>query len=159
MPGRLSDLITRRASEDFVGRTAELAVLLQSLEGGGPLVVGVHGIGGVGKSTLLEAFSQRARARDTGVVRLDCRTIEPTERGFLAELGAAIGATLHDATGGADRLSALGERVVLALDAYELLRLLDTWLRQVFVPALGDNVRVVLCGREPLVSAWRTAPR
>lgn len=158
MPGRLSDLITRRASEDFVGRTAELAVLLQSLEGGGPLVVGVHGIGGVGKSTLLEAFSQRARARGTVVVRLDCRTIEPTERGFLAELGAAIGANLHDATGGADRLSALGERVVLALDTYELLRLLDTWLRQVFVPALGDNVRVVLCGREPLVSAWRTAP-
>ncbi|GAA2640514.1 hypothetical protein [Streptomyces vastus] len=45
---------------------------------------------------------------------------------------------------------------MLALDTYELLRLLDTWLRQDLVPALHDNTRVVLAGREPPVSGWLT---
>ena len=51
-------------------------------------------------------------------------------------------------------LSALGDRVVLVLDTYEQLRLLDTWLRQELVPGLRDNTRLVLAGREPPVAAW-----
>src|SRR5262249_42151129 len=41
---------------------------------------------------------------------------------------------------------------------YELFRLMDTWLRNVFVPLLPDNVRVVLSGREGPVTAWLAAP-
>jgi hypothetical protein len=48
--------------------------------------------------------------------------------------------------------------VVLALDTYEVFGLMDTWLRQVFLPALGDNVRVLLVGRRPPGSAWLTSP-
>lgn len=44
--------------------------------------------------------------------------------------------------------------MVVALDTYEVFRLMDTWLRQVLVPALADNVRVVLCGRERPFAAW-----
>src|SRR6185437_5990462 len=51
-------------------------------------------------------------------------------------------------------LSALGDRVVLVLDTYEQLRLLDTWLRQELVPGLRDNTRLALAGREPPVTAW-----
>ena len=58
----------------------------------------------------------------------------------------------------AESLGELSERVVLALDTYERLRLLDTWLRQVFIPALPDNVRVILSGREPPVTSWLTTP-
>ena len=46
-----------------VGRDHELAVLLGSLEENGPLVTFVHGIAGIGKSTLLGAFVARARER------------------------------------------------------------------------------------------------
>jgi len=45
---------------------------------------------------------------------------------------------------------------VLALDNYEVFRLMDTWMRQVFMPALGDNVRLLLVSREPPSSAWVT---
>lgn len=158
MPGRLSDLLIQRATEGFVGRVDELAAMLRCLDADGPLVVAVHGIGGVGKSRLLEAFAAEGRSYGATVVCLDCRSIEPTESGFLRELGVAIGAEVSTAEEGAERLGRLGRRVVLALDTYELARLLDTWLRQVFVPALMDNTRVVLCGREPLVSGWFTAP-
>jgi hypothetical protein len=60
-------------------------------------------------------------------------------------------ATVADA---ADALSGLGDRVVLVLDTYEQLRLLDTWLRQELVPGLRDNTRLALAGREPPVTAW-----
>ena len=87
----------------------------------------------------------RGPARGTTVLRLDCRSIEPTERGFLAALEDRTGGQLSTAEDAAARLGSLGDRVVLMVDTYELFRILDPWLRQAFVPALTDNVRVVLC--------------
>jgi hypothetical protein len=142
----------------MVGRGNELEILLEVLGDDGALVAQIHGIAGVGKSTLLTAFCHQAEARGAVVVPLDCRLIEPTERGFLQELAGAIRS--DEVTVGAvtDGLGALGKRVVLTLDTYEVFRLMDTWLRQVFVPQMSDNVRLVLAGREPPASAWRVAP-
>ncbi|MDP7104232.1 MAG: AAA family ATPase [SAR202 cluster bacterium] len=156
---RVSDLLAERATETFVGRTGEIADLLGLLEDDGrPLVMHVHGAAGIGKSSLLTAFAVLARAQGSTVVTLDCRVIEPTPRGFIHELGAAVGVAtgaVDDITG---RLSQFGGRVVLTLDTYELFGLLDTWLRQVFIPALSDNVRVILAGREPPILTWNLAP-
>jgi hypothetical protein len=44
------------------------------------------------------------------------------------------------------------------LDNYEVFRLADAWIRQTFVPALPENARLVLAGRQPPVLAWSTAP-
>ena len=71
MTARVRDVLSRRATGTFVGRARELAVLLEAIEQDGPLVVHVHGIPGIGKSSLLEACAQRARARGATVVRLD----------------------------------------------------------------------------------------
>ena len=109
----------------LVGRDDEMALLRQLLDGGGPLVVFVHGIAGVGKSALLEAFAVEARSRGTTVLRLDCRSIEPTERGFLAALEDRTGGQLATAQDAAARLGGLGDRVVLMVDTYELFRILD----------------------------------
>jgi hypothetical protein len=141
---KIGDVVSGRASADCVGRQSELAFLGRLLSDDKPLIVGVHGIGGIGKSTLLAAFASQARARGAAVIQLDCRAIEPTESGFLRELGAATGAELASAAEGAHYLGQLGARVILVLDTYERLRLLDTWLRQIFVPSLRDNVRIVL---------------
>ena len=154
----IRDVLAQRAAEHFFGREDELATLLEALREGGPPVTFLHGVAGIGKSSLLAVFAARARDNGAAVVQLDCRSIEPTERGFLHELGLALGAelvTLQDAT---RQLGQLGDRVVLVLDTYELLRLLDTWLRQGFVPSLGDNVRIVIAGREPPVTAWMVSP-
>jgi hypothetical protein len=70
------------------------------------------------------------------------------------------------ATGGAPgppqavaaRLGQVGTRVIVALDTYEAFRLMDSWLRQVLIPLLLDNVRLILCGREGPVTAWLSAP-
>jgi DNA-binding response OmpR family regulator len=147
-----------RLSAAFVGRSEELAILLGGLDGNGPLVVHIYGVAGIGKSALLGAFAEEARQAGATVVRLDCRIIEPSKSGFLRELGAAIGGGTASEEDVAGRLGKLGERVVLALDTFELFRMADGWLRQDFVPRLPDNVRLVLASREPPVSAWWTTP-
>ena len=89
--GRLKDVLEQQSSGTFVGRGEELESLLSVLSEDGPLAVCVHGIAGIGKSRLLEAFAGEARSRGATVVRLDCRQIEPTESGLLREFSAAIG--------------------------------------------------------------------
>ena len=62
MSGTLRTLLGARAAA-VVGRQAERAVLLELAERDRPLVVAVHGIAGIGKSALLAAFAEDARAR------------------------------------------------------------------------------------------------
>lgn len=154
---QVRDLLDRRLALSFVGRTEELGLLLQTLDPDGPLVVHLYGIAGSGKSTLLDVFAQRARAARATVVRLDCSSIEPTETGLLSELAAATGGAPGTPEEIAARLGQVGTQVVVALDTYEVFRLMDSWLRRVFVPLLPDNVRLVLCGREGPVTAWLSA--
>jgi Transcriptional regulatory protein, C terminal len=154
VPQTLQQILDERAST-LVGRHQELTALGALLDDGGPLVAVVHGIAGIGKSTLVRAFAGRARARGASVLQLDASAIEPTERGFLAALAATLDddgvVTLGDT---AERLAGAGERVVLVVDTLERLRLLDDWLRQRFMPALPENVCVVLAGRDQPAPGW-----
>lgn len=154
MPRRLRDILAERAAGTFVGRGHERAALREAVEGDEQVVVFLHGIPGIGKSTLLEAFAADLRGAGTPVVVLDCRTVEPTERGVLGALARAVPGGRATLEALALRLGQLGRRVVLALDHYEVFRLTDAWLRQSFVPALPEHVRIVLVGRDPPVSAW-----
>ena len=140
----------------LVGRESERAFLHSVLGEEGPFVVFIHGIGGVGKSTLVEAFTTEARARGAVVLGIDSGSIEPTPRGFLAAISNATGGDLTTADEAARRLASLGDRVVLVLDRYEVLRPIDLWLLQTFVPALDEGTRVVLSGREGPLQGWST---
>lgn len=165
MNGTLRSVLRARAA-DVVGRQPERAVLLGLAERDRPLVIAVHGIAGIGKSALLAAFAQDAIAHGAAVVSLDCGGIEPTERGFFAAIDRATRLLPSEPSVGtrpvasvaeaASALSSCGDRVVLVLDNYEQLRLLDTWLRRELVPGLRDNTRLAIAGREPLVTAWIT---
>ena len=95
----------------LVGRDDEMGVLRRLLGEGGPLVVFVHGIAGIGKSALVEAFGVEARAAGATVLRLDGRSIEPTERGFLAALEGKTGGELTTAEAAATRLDKLGAQL------------------------------------------------
>jgi hypothetical protein len=155
---RVGDLLAEQANRTFVGRKQEMATLLESLSDGGPAVVYVHGIAGIGKSRLIAAFAERARSRDAVAIVLDCHSVEPTEYGFLRALGARLGRNLSSAEDAARCLGSAGTRVVLALDQYEVLRLLDSWLRQSFIPKLPSKVRVMLVDREAPVPTWASTP-
>jgi hypothetical protein len=155
---RLRDWLSQQATRNFVGRKHEMEQLLYLVTDGKIPVVFVHGISGIGKSSLLSIFATEAQARGAVVIKLDCRTIKPSPDGFLRELNNAVGGDSADVEQLATRLSQLGERVILALDTYEVFRMMDTWLRQVFIPSLNDSVHIVLSGREAPVAAWYTSP-
>ncbi len=78
-PRRLPDmsLTVRQLMDDraagIVGREDERATLQRLLGADGPLVIFIHGIAGVGKSALADAFAVDARTAGATVLRLDCR--------------------------------------------------------------------------------------
>ena len=155
---KLGDIVSERALAAFAGRARELDALLQLFEPDGPLAVYVHGVAGIGKSSLLEVFAARVRATGGRVVRIDCRTVEPTAQGFLTELSDALGEPLATVEEAVERLSSFDEPIVITLDTYEVFRLLDTWIRQVFIPSLPVNARLAIASRNPPSAAWRTTP-
>ena len=61
---KLGDIVSERASAAFAGRARELEVLLQLLEKDGPLALHVHGVAGIGKSSLLEVFAGAGSVRE-----------------------------------------------------------------------------------------------
>ena len=133
-------------AHSFVGRADELMQLERFIRQGEHAVVYVHGIPGVGKSSLVRQLLEQLRSAEHAVVQLDCRTVEPTERGLFAALGTE---SLEAFVG---RLNTTP--TVIALDHYEVFRLMDTWLRQVLVPALPDGACLLLASREQPVAAW-----
>jgi hypothetical protein len=160
-PRTIADRLSHVAETSFVGRDHELTQLRAALEAPElPFVVAfVHGPGGIGKSSLIGAACRHARP-GIRAVALDCRDIEPTPHGFLAALGTALGVSEAEAEldGLVTNLGTGSRRALLTLDTYETFDLMDTWLRQVFVPALPDNVLTIIAGREAPNEAWTTTP-
>jgi class 3 adenylate cyclase/ABC-type branched-subunit amino acid transport system ATPase component len=160
-PRTIGDRLARDAETSFIGRDQELSKLQAAIEAPElPFAVAfLHGPGGIGKSSLIRAVCRLARPGVRAVV-LDCRSIEPTPNGFLAALAAAFGGPDQDVSLETlvARVGATARRTVLALDTYETFGLMDAWLRQVFVPALPDNVLTVIAGREAPDAAWTTTP-
>ena len=149
----------RRAVEALAGRCAELERLEAFALNDEPLVMHIHGIPGVGKTHLLDALAPSLDAKGVVVVRIDARWFEPSPAAFCRAISKEIGVPeSEDAAVVAGSLENEGRRTLLVIDSYESFRLLDSWLRQVFLPSLGDNVRTILSSREPPRPAWRITP-
>lgn len=129
-----------------VGRAAEIGLLSRILDDAGPRVCFIYGVAGIGKSSLLSRFGATCEAQGAVVITIDCRSIEPTEQGFLDALRRAD--PLWDRPD--DRPN------VLLVDTYEVFRIADPWLRNELLPMLGVAARVVVAGREPPMLEWAT---
>jgi class 3 adenylate cyclase len=161
MARTISARLAERAQTSFVGREKELSLMKSAIQADElPFVVAyIHGIGGIGKSTLLQAILNNLD-QDITRIRLDCSEIEPTQQGFLKALRDAIcpEEIELEKTKIISKLTQPGRRTVLALDTYETFGLMDTWLRQAFIPDLPDTVLVLINSRERPNSAWLTTP-
>lgn len=119
----------RRFHARFVGRSSELRQLLDGLEGPGPRVVHVRGIGGIGKSALLQALSEHVAV-----------------------------AAWHDALSlpDLDTLIDASTRGVLVLDGLDQAPGVTETLRQRLLPQLGADARLVLASRNAPSVRWST---
>jgi hypothetical protein len=160
VPQSVGALLQDRAAR-LAGRDRERRALSELLDDDGPLVAYVHGLAGVGKSALVNAFAAVARQRGAAVVELDGHDLYATRGALLtALLEGTTGVSGDGAAPSPERaaraLAAQGERVVLLLDGYALLKTLDLWLCRTFLPSLPGSVRVAVAGREPPIDAWRS---
>jgi hypothetical protein len=141
----------------FAGRAAELELFRAALEG--PTrpfnVLWVHGIGGVGKTTLLGALAEVAEAAGLAAVRMDLRGIEPSPVGFDAELARVL-----NLPAGVSALDALvgRPRPVLLLDTFEAAAGLEDWVRERLAPMLPADGLLVIAGRGAPGVQWRRDP-
>ena len=154
----LADRIRLERRSGFVGREAELARMAGAFEERGPVMTLVVGLGGMGKSSLLDAFVERLGEQAIRVLRVDCRAVEPTSAGLLSALGELLGAALSSPRDLAETLAPLGPRLALAFDHYEAFRILDGWFRQQLLPPLPSSVRVFACARSAPIEAWTADP-
>jgi hypothetical protein len=154
----VADRIRIEQRHGFVGREPELERLSNALADDGAVMTFVVGLGGMGKSSLLEAFVRRLEDRAIPLLRVDCRAVEPTAAGLLATLGELVERSLSSPRDLADALATRGPRVAIAFDHYEAFRLLDGWLRQQLLPPMPASVRVYAFGRTAPIDAWTADP-
>ncbi|TLS51738.1 helix-turn-helix transcriptional regulator [Paenibacillus antri] len=153
----------------LVGRERERVLFERFLNGDPEVrpVWSVYGTGGVGKSTLLDAFRRQARSHGAAFYLLDSREVGRTGEAFCEALSERM--DLHDGRGAAngsplDRVlerlheEASHRRVAIAIDTFEEMSLLEGWLRDEFLRRLPSEALVLLSGRHPLRGQWLTSP-
>ena len=120
---RLGDMLDSHRRQRFVGRAAEIEFFRPCLDAESPAfsVLYVHGPGGIGKSSLLDAFAVEAHRSGMRVVRLDARDLLPSPDGVRRGIDRARRDSI-----GKSRDESL--RMVVLLDSYERLEALDDWI-------------------------------
>ena len=144
----LADKLARRSVESLALRRTELERLEGFTSGDEPLVLHIHGIPGIGKTHLLDALAATI-GKQIPIIRIDSRWCEPSPAAFCRAISKQAGIPVsEDPATLASTLSSTSRRTLLIIDSYESFRLLDSWLRQNFLPSLGENVRTILTDRE-----------
>jgi hypothetical protein len=144
----IADRIHDARATRIIGRDAELGHLLALARSGETAVAFLHGMGGVGKSSLLRAFADHMAAHGRPVVAVDFGVTEPSLPAFEAAARAASEAVTP---------------MVLTLDSFERFDRRSDWLRDRFLPGLPGGTLVLLSGRNPpdlgwhLDTAWSSA--
>lgn len=139
--------LSRRRARMFVGREAEKQAFARLLEPAGEWrALYVHGLGGVGKTTLLNEFERLANGNAANAVRVNARDLPNTP-------GA-----LHRALSRFVKRDTPAPLRVLLLDNFEYLFPLQTWFRETFLAQLPQGQRLVLAGRTPPTSDWIADP-
>lgn len=143
---RLGDTVERERRRQFVGREPELALFERMLVASPPFrVLLVHGAGGVGKSTLLDALRRRTRASDLPAIHYDARDLPDGTDAIERVLTRDIEATSV----------APGDLAVLLIDNFESLAPVEGWFRERLLADLPGRFRVVLAMRQQPSSHWQ----
>jgi len=140
----------------LIGRESELTFLSRLFDDRGPDVIGVYGIAGIGKSTVINTFCSTAVTINQQIVHIDCQLTEPTAAAFLQQLNRQLDISCVDLTTLAGYFK--DNPSLLVLDQFESFRLLETWFRRSFLPAMSGHIKLLFCGRLHPDKQWIFSP-
>ncbi|GAB7058096.1 MULTISPECIES: LuxR C-terminal-related transcriptional regulator [unclassified Paenibacillus] len=153
----------------FLGRQQELAVFREVL--GTTIeatIINVYGTGGIGKSSLLNAFQRHCSQAGYYDIVIEGHSSIQTPASFCSHILQMIGGVSVQAAEHANdvvdtciqQLNRLNDKqpVVLLIDAYECMESIDSWLREHFLVRLPKRLITVIAGRYPLSEAWYLSP-
>lgn len=137
----------------FVGREVELQMFAAMLGADdGTRLWFVTGPGGVGKTTLLQAFCDRARAVGMVHAFVDARHVHANPPALQRALKQAAGnVTISE-------FCAEHQKPILLLDTFEHWRNLTSWLREQLLPTMPANLRIIVASRDRPDTNWTADP-
>ncbi|MBW4556610.1 MAG: ATP-binding protein [Trichormus sp. ATA11-4-KO1] len=153
----MTSLLERLSAERnrrFVGRGRELELFQKAIASPElPFhILQVFGLGGVGKTTLMQQFLRVSENLKIPTFYVEARNIEATSESFISTLHSLM--ELKESDSLLDVLADRQKRNVIFIDTYEAIAQIDEWLREVFLPCLSVNTLIVIAGRNPPSSPW-----
>lgn len=125
----------------------------------------ISGIGGMGKSSLLMELAQIAMNDHARVISLDGGACLKTPTGFIDYLSASFQLAFMNTGDYTNPIEALhhvdpDHRIIISIDHFEQLKLIERLFINDFLPHLPDNcVAVILASRLTLMEEWRIHPK
>lgn len=163
-----ANIVTSNKDHLFIGRQKELGLFAEYVgyRRDAAVILNIHGLGGIGKSSLLDQFERIAVGQGAAFFKMDSNDFDHSIPHFLRfvaqlldlEMKSDSQAAILQLTMKKLRELARRQKVVLAIDTYEQMHALDRWLRESFFRRLPQNVLLVISGRTPLLELWRPYP-
>lgn len=139
-------------SLECYSRIYELEYLTTIFAKDGPDIVAIHGIAGIGKSTLLREFVKNSTAK---IIFFNCQLIEPTPSAFKKAFIEILEMENQSLQIIANKIT---QQTVVLLDKFESFRLLETWLRRDFMAIMHGKVKLIFATRVPPDYQWVINP-
>jgi energy-coupling factor transporter ATP-binding protein EcfA2 len=132
-------------------------------------IINLYGEGGIGKTSLLQAFGRFIEQSDGGIfLMLDSNDFIHSPRNLTQKIMQLLETKLTqplsvDSMSFKDSIQILrkyaeSHRIVIAVDTYEQMGDLDRWFRELFVRQLPQQILIIISGRFPLAGEWTHSP-
>ncbi len=159
----IGDRLEHAKQAHFIGRQDEVRVFERALADTSRswLILNIFGPGGIGKSTLLDAFRRSTEASNSLYLYIDAPDCGNSAEIFIAQLCAMLTSSVTcEQKKLFDQLAQIAEskQVVIAIDTFEEIGDMNRWIREYFLPKLPGNCMIVIAGRHALTDLWQAQP-
>lgn len=143
----------------FIDRLHELELFETALRGTPRNwhILNIHGPGGIGKSTLLDAYRRLCETHGILYLYFDLSDFGNHPERFVQRCAKLLHISGHNLDAVLKNIQQLTHTgmLVMAFDTYEEAGELNRWLREHFLAHLPKRCLIVIAGRYPLLDLWK----